>query len=331
MTNIEWYIMTGLILLGFAGSALYAGMETGAYRINRIRLHILAHQNSRSAARLKQLIDHPTILLSTVLIGTNIMHYIGTAGLAVILEAHDFNPWQVILLDSIILTPLLFVFGEVLPKDLFAVHCDRLMYPLAALLDLSKTLFTVTGFIPLIQCLSGFITRQFHHDGQVAALHPRRQMELLVKEGVGYGLISNEQSAIIERVLDLSTRRVKNEMTPWNSVIKIRPDDPPRLLRQLGRHTERSRFPVVDQRDQVMGILHIIDVLMHTPESCPPVHILMSAPCLIDSDCLIPEALNILQRQQQSLAVVINRRREPVGVVTVKDIVEPITGELKNW
>jgi len=331
MTGIEWIIWVGLILLGFTGSALYSGMETGAYRINRIRLHILAHQQHQAAAHLKQIIDHPATLLSTVLIGTNVMNYLGTASLAVILDAHAIQNWQAIVINSTIITPLLFIIGEVLPKDLFAIHSDKLMYPLATLLVWSKKLFTITGMVPLIGFFSGLVTRKLNQEGNIKAFHPRRRMEVLVKESVGYGLISDEQSAIIERVLGLATRRVSDEMIPWNKVIKINQHDSPSIIWEMGENTKRSHFPVIDQKGLPIGIVHIIEILMHPLDQCPPISQLLSEVYTIEEHCPIQEAMSRLRKQGTPLAIVVNTNNKPVGLVTMKDLVEPITGELKNW
>jgi Mg2+/Co2+ transporter CorB len=92
------------MLVGFAGSALYSGMETGAYTLNRVRLQVLADRGQRRALTLRHLLDRPATLLATLLIGNNVTNYMGTAALAVLLEAADFSDFQSILLITAIAT-----------------------------------------------------------------------------------------------------------------------------------------------------------------------------------------------------------------------------------
>ncbi len=320
-----------LALVGFAGSALYSGLETGAYSLNRIRLHVLMHRGDRAANTLHHLISHPTALLTTLLIGNNITNYIGTASMGVILESRGLGDWEVILLNALIVTPILFVVGETLPKDLFAAYSDRLMYRLTPVLVFSGRLFTYTGLTPTIGLFSGILMKAIGRDPRVGAFHPRRQVGLMVREGVGYGLLSQEQSAIVDRVLDLAGRTVQEEMTDWQSVEKIRLHDSPAMIRRLAQRTTHAHVPVLDRNGAVTGILRLNDALAYTAESCPPIGEMMKPAQTVTQSFSVREALSRLQRHIVGLAVVTGTRGEPVGIVTVKDLIEPITGDLSQW
>ncbi len=87
-----------------------------------------------SALILRRMLDNPTTLLTTLLIGNNIANYLGTASLAVILAGYGIGDWRAMLINTVVVTPTLFVFGETLPKDLFSAHADWLMYRLARVL-----------------------------------------------------------------------------------------------------------------------------------------------------------------------------------------------------
>ena len=320
------------MIAGFFGSALYSGLETGTYSLNRVRLQLLAHQGDGPARRLTRLLNNRTALLTTLLIGNNLTNYMGTAGLAVILEHRGFGQWSTILLNTLIVTPLLFVFGETLPKDLFSAHSDRLMYRLAPVLNFSQRLFTWTGFVPIIGRFTALLMQTLGGKGRDAALHPRRQMEALVKEGIGYGLLSQEQSVIVERVLGLARYSVGDQVVPWSNVSTICLSDDPALLWNLARRTGRSRFPVLDKHNQVVGVVDTTEALVHSSDSCIPIPQLMSEPYRLDVNCPLREGLNRLQRRPDTLAIVTRKEgNQPVGIVTIKDLVEPITGELANW
>ena len=331
MTALELTLWMPLMFLGFMGSALFSGLETGAYSLNRVRLQIYHHQHNRAAHILRKNLDRPTQLLTTLLIGNNITNYIGTASLAVILESRGLSDWSTILLNTLIVTPILFVFGETLPKDLFAAFSDRLMYRLADVLEWSRRLFTWTGLVPLIGAFSHGVMVALGQGDKIQPFHPRRQVQALVKEGVGYGLLSDDQSAMVERVLGLGNVHVGDEMVQWDQVITIASDAPPEKIWELADRTSHSRFPVVNAEGDTVGVINVMRALPYGKENCPPIQKLMRPVTTLAQTLPIRRGLSELQHKRAAIAVVVDERSKPVGIVTVKDLVETITGELASW
>jgi putative hemolysin len=322
-----------VMIAGFVLSAVYSGIETGVYSLNRIRMEILADQGRPAARRLRRLMAQPSVLLSTLLIGNNLANYMGTSSLAVLLESGDMGVAQVIVVNLLIATSVLFVFGETIPKDYFAGHSDTATYRFAGFLDWSRRVFLYTGLLPLIVGFSRLVTTAIHGEDSIAAVHPRRQVYQYIREGVGKGLLSDEQSSIVQRVLALSNRRVRDEMVPWPRVINVSVDASAQSLWELADRTSRSRFPVVDADGQVRGILHVLDVLSHDRDACPPVRELMTPAVTLDADASLRAGLRLLQRHHVHMAVVVDGMSpgRPIGIVTPKDLVETITGELTSW
>jgi len=329
-----------IMLLGFAGSAVYSGLETGSYRLNRVRLHLLDHQGHRPARRLRRLFDHPAALLTTLLIGNNMANYLGTAGLGVILDRAQITDVAAVVINTAIVTPVLLIFGEILPKDLFAAHTDRLMYRFSLLLQTSRRLFTAVGLQPLIVWFGDTVGRLVGGRGRPTALHPRRQVGLLLREGVGAGLLSDEQTAIVDRVLGMATRTAADEMTPWRRVLALQVRSersldapaPPRL-RELASQTSRSHLPVLTGSGKVIAVVTVLDALRQESATGPdtPMRAYARKPLLLPKQTPLREALDRLRAAREPIAIVVDARQRPVGVVSVKDLVEPITGELASW
>lgn len=331
-------VWTLLMLTGFALSAVYSGVETGIYSLNRIRLEIMADHGHPAAQRLRRLLAHPNALLSTLLIGNNLVNYMASSSLAVLLESRGLGVAQVITVNVFLAVCVLFVFGETLPKDYFAAHSDTATYRFARFLDWSRRLFLCTGLLPLIASFSRVVTAMIHGSASLGPTHPRRQVFQYLREGVGRGLLSDEQTSIAQRVLALGNRRVSDEMVPWAQVITVPLDAPIASVWELADRTSRSRFPVVDQDGQVRGILHVLDVLTRDRAACPPLRDLMSPAVTIDADASLRAGLRELRQRRAHLAVVTRAvraadgpRPQPVGIVTPKDLVETITGELASW
>ncbi|QQE11471.1 DUF21 domain-containing protein [Planctomycetota bacterium] len=329
---IYWVV---LMLIGFVGSALYSGLETGAYRLNRVMLHIDKQKGNRQAKTIDKLLSNQTTLLSTLLIGNNVTNQLGTASLAVLLSIWGFNDWQSVILNTIIITPILFVFGETLPKDLFAAHADRLVYKLYRVLLISKYLFTWTGLVPTISVFTRALMRVFggKNRGQVFNLkhQPRNYIEVLVKESVGYGLLSDDISDMAGRVLAMSGMTIEQKMVRWHDVVKVKVDDDIQKLWKLADKSRGSRYPVINNTGTVVGILQLDDALIHEQRNCPSIESMMLKPFQLNSDVSIREGLKALQQHRISMGIVCTKAGKPLGIVTIKDLIEPITGQLKAF
>jgi len=319
-----------LSALGVAVCGLFAGLETGVYSLNRVRLHLLSHQGHSSAAVLAKLVSHQGRLLATLLIGTNIATNLATSAMGLIFHQWMHEDWQVIAATVLIETPLLFIFSETLPKDLFAAHADRLVYPFAKPIAVLTWLLTVTGILPLISLISHLTMKALGAPSGEIPFHPRLLVTSLVKEGLGSGLLSDEQSAIVDRVMALAGRTVRDEMVAWEDVMLLLVDDKPTRLWELAERTSHGRLPVMDHGGQVVGVVRVMDALMHEQDHCPTIEQLMHAPLLLDAKMPLRQAMGQLQTEGNALAIVVEED-QPIGIVSIKDLVEPITGELTSW
>jgi len=318
------------MLLGFTGSALFSGMETGCYRINRVRLFVRASQGDRRARLLDKLINQPAALLGTLLIGNNLANYLGTAGLGVILASLKLPVWEAVLINTVLVTAVLFVFGETLPKDLFAAHADRLMYPFARPLAALRWLFTLSLVLPFVVLISR-VAVKLVGGGSGKALTPRKRVAEMVNWGAGLGLLSDEQTEIAQRALAMSTRTIGGEATPWTSVLTVRDTATAQELRQLAQRTPRSSFPVLNAQGKVVGVTDMIDALLLPTQERQPAMAAAKPAVILDARTPIREALARLQREHVGMAIVTGGGQRPVGIVTVKDLVEPLTGEIEHW
>jgi putative hemolysin len=324
-------------LVGIMMSGLFSGLETGVYSLNRVRLHLLTHQENTRAKLLTRLRVRPNALLTTLLIGTNVATNIATHATADLLHRMHFSDLQVIILGVCIITPMLFVFAETLPKDLFSAHADKWVYPFARLILMVRAVCAVILVLPAIEAISWCVMRMLgtHKRADASqAFTPRRQVEVLVKEGVGHGLLSDEQSAMVERVLQLGQRTVGQEMTPWSQTTTVDRNTGIDVLWQLADKSSLSRFPVVEAVDgvtNVVGVVNVLDALRHGRDTCPPISELMRSTLELPPSTPLRPALRTLQNEHAAMAVVVSDAGRPIGVVTIKDLVEPLTGDLAVW
>ena len=326
---VVWWLMA---FAGLCGSALYSGMETGVYQLNRVRLHLLVDAGDRRATLLERMVAYPNRVLGTLLIGNNVVNYLASMGISGLLAAMAYSDWQIVGITALILTPTLFVFGEVLPKDLFRTYTDRLTYLFARSLWVTQTVVRYTGLGPLVDGVSWLLSKALGAPQLgSAALHPRRVVTQLMKEGIDRGLISPYQSEVIDRVLHPTERHVCDAMVPWDATQKVQADKPPEAVWAIADRTTFSRLPLVDPSGRVAGLLSVLDVLRLDVEQCPPLAELARPITHLQPDQPIREALRRLRAEQSAMGLVIDEAGRPLGIVTVKDLVEPITGDLTMW
>lgn len=326
MTSAELAFWAGVMLVGFAGSALFSGMETGCYCLNRVRLHVRATHGERSAKELENMVGNPTTLLSTLLIGNNITNYMGTAGLAVILNASGLSDGQQMLANTLIVTPVLFVVGETLPKDLFSAHADKLMYRLWAVLKAAKIFFTVTLLVPIVWLFSVTLMACMGQRGSAPMFHARRRVGDLVKEGMGLGLLSDAQSEMVERVLSTGATPVSEQMTPWRRVRKLSAGDDLSAVAAHAAQSPASCLPVVDRQGVVVGAVDVLEALAADPTA--GIKDVMRSPLEIAAQTPLRHALGAMRQAGEHWALVIDKAGRPVGVASSRDVLEPITGAL---
>ncbi|MDP7004624.1 MAG: CNNM domain-containing protein [Phycisphaerales bacterium] len=323
----DLYIAIGVAVLGLLLSALYSGLETGIYTINQIRLDVRATSKLSSAVRLLRLVDNPTRILAVLLVCNNIANYLASYGAARILEETSLGPWMAILVNAAVMIPLLFIFGEVLPKDLFRTHSDSWTYRFGVALSISDKLLWWTGVVPLVSCL-GQLARKILGTESSIEPSPRRRFGLLFKEGLEGGVLSDEQITLADRVLGMRSLTVRSEMVPWQRVSCIGLTTSTALRSLSLSNANHTRLPVINENGNVCGVLPVISALLNPEKQTSE---LINKPMFIEADTPVREALHKLRISNKSIAIVTSNSNKPIGVVTLKDLVEPIVGELGAW
>ena len=320
-----WFIVaiSGLLL-----SALCFGLEIGLYTLNRVRLAVRAGRGDRQAVRLDRELADPGRSLTTLLIGNNIANYLGSLGVMALLKSTGLSDTWAIVVDTLILVPVFFIFAETLPKDLFRTHTDRWTYLLSMPLVVARLLLSVIGVVPAVHGIARFFQRVLD-PGAEGPPGARQRMAELLREGVSAGLLSSSQGELLDRAVLLNQSTAGSEMIRWQKVASV-PLSADRTTRELVvRGRAYSRLPVVDRDGRVCGLLHVIDAMLHPASRTEE---LLRPTIEITSSTSTLEALERMREARVQLAIVVaDEARRPVGVVSIKDLVEPLIGPIRDW
>lgn len=220
------------------------------------------------------------------------------------------------------------VFGELFPKNLAIARPE----PVAVALAASTTLYLrVMGWlIRVFDSASNALLRLLRiepvHDVEHSATV--RDLEHIVAESAQSGDLPSELSVLLDRILDFPERDVEHAMVPRSRVDVVRPDDTVGDLR-LRMSTGHSRYPVVSDDEDVLGVVHLQDVLATTAPDDTPVATLLRPPVLVPTSMALPDALRALSGTNQ-LACVLDEYGGLAGVVTVEDLAEELVGEITD-
>jgi len=315
-------VPVAIALVGLGASAVFSGIETGLYTINRVRLAVRAGRGDRRAMQLRSELARPGRTLVTILIGNNIANYLGSLGVAALLLRAELGPASSVAVNTLVLVPLLFIFGEVLPKDLFRAHTDSWSYRWVGVLRAVRRAFTVVGLVPLVEGAGWLIGRALGGRRTIPDSGRVRMAELM-KEGAGAGVLTEAQLGLFDRALTMGQRTVASEMRPWRAVVRLRADASGPALPQVPTGRPFSRMPVVDARGQVVGVLGLLDALLDPKAT---VRALMRPPLILPPTMRALDALTRMRERRVKMAVVAEPSSgRPLGLVTLHDLVEPLS------
>jgi len=317
-----------VLVLSVALAGFFSGSETGFYSLNRIRLRFRLEHGWPGAAQLRKLTDEPELAISTMLVGTNIMVYLATVVCARRLGEMGLGG-RADLYSSLIMPPVLLIFAEIIPKSLYRCRADTLMYKTAGLLGACKAVFfpLLVLLRELVRVLKSFARGGGFERGDVFTTE---KLRFVLSEGTALGVLSSYQQAMANNVLRVKSLNVRRAMVPLERVVMV-PDAASlgELYEALRQH-RFSRIPVYsERRDNIVGVINVIDVM--SAQGRAPVQALTRHCPLLDARLSVAEALYTLQRARQQMAVIVERDGGARGIVTVKDLVEEIVGELRAW
>ena len=331
-------ILILLIVFLVVLSGFFSGAETGIYQLSRLRLRLGIEQKRLSFVMLgKSLRDSPGLLIS-MLIGTNLANYLATSIVTLILLSKVEVEHTAALFATILTAPTLFIFSELIPKNIFFYRADSVMPRVGPLLLAFHKLFTWCGIVPLLK----FISRNFARVTGLPALSEtamavahQPHIKAIFQATQEESFLSPVQTDIINRLANISYLGIKSVMTPINKVRMVELNsDRPALLDKLKKYAF-TRLPVYEGGPaNIVGFINIYDCLS-SPEQFSDLHNFIKPIRKLGADTIVTEAIKVMQSENRKIVLVMRTghagRDRPIGIVTMKDLVEELLGELTEW
>lgn len=321
-----WVVVPALAAVGLFLSAFFSGSETGFYRVTRLRLVLDALAGDPVSRGLLWLANHPARFVATALVGNNLANYmtslaivIGTQRLVDALHAGHGHTAE--LIAPLLLAPVLFVYGELLPKNLFLQAPNRLLRRGGPLFLFCAGLFAPISF--LLWGLSKVLERLVGEaPEQVRLTLARRELRRVLEEGHEAGILHPAQRGLAQGIFAVAHRPVTEFATPLEQLPRARSDMTKQEILRLARCYRVAVVPVESPHADkaLIGYLRVIDLGLSEADEVGPLRQLLAIP----EDTSHVAALMQMQSAKESLARVVSADGRILGIVTTDRLREPL-------
>lgn len=301
-------------------SAFFSGSETGFYRLNRIRLIFDARLGDRVAGMLLWLTNHPTLFVGAILVGNNLANYLTSFAIVSLVSQSPYATRWGELGVTILLSPIVFVYAELLPKSIFFRAPNRLIRIGGPLMLLCVVLFSplaalLWGVGWLMQQWIGETPLQFQ---QSVARHELQQM---LQEGHDEGLLMAAQQRLSRNLFGVASRPVAGFCTPAHRLLEAQMHDPKEELLEQAAQRGLAAAPVrSNDSDRWQGYVRVVDLYL---DDSPTIERVRPIPQVLARDTHL-EALMQLQECDEEIAEVLDANGEVVGLVYTVDLITPL-------
>jgi putative hemolysin len=327
MWSIGTIIYLVLVAVCLLLSAFFCGSETAFFSLQRHRLEHAVSTNVRGAGLVARLIQRPENLLSTILLGTNLVNT-AAAALATAL-AIKYWPEHGVLIATVVMTVIILVFCETTPKTIAAQHSQRLSITFGRPIEWFSWIFT--PFVVALSWIASGFSKLIGGSPVSRSLASEEAIRTMISVGHKEGEVEESEARMLHRVFDFGDRPVREVMVPRPEVVCIEQGSKVRDFFTLYAQSPLSRFPVYQENmDNVIGILPIKDVLMGLAKGT--IHEDSVVDDLIRPAYFTPETKRIaelfveMRDRNYHMCVVVDEFGGTAGIASLTRLVEEIVG-----
>jgi CBS domain containing-hemolysin-like protein len=324
------WLSIGLITSAFACVMLFSGLETGGYLLNRIRLRSRVRQGELAARRLQYSLRDAHRFIFTVLIGHNIASYLISREVTRLYSGAGLQaggdllfgviPWNAETAATLTLMLPLFLFGELIPKNIFRHHADTLMYRCSAFLRLVQWLLSpATAFLKaLFNLLTGGRGRREEIGGVSLSLQGLREY---FAEDTHRAALSAHQHGMIDNLVTMHRTPAQQVMKPSATMVQVSEKASVRQVLDLMRTRDVDQVAVHHgPARSITGFINLFDLMDPALSPDDPVKPLLHKTVRVTADMPLTRAFRLLRKRGEQTAVVVDRSVRVVGLLHIRDI-----------
>lgn len=316
------------IVLMILLSAFFSSAETAMTTVNRIRIQALIEQGDKRAIILDKVISNSSKMLSTILIGNNIVN-ISASSLMTTLTIQVLGNVYVGAATGV-LTLIILLFGEITPKTLASLHAEKIALSYAKIIYFLTVILTPVVFI--VGKLGNGVMYLLRVDPNAKA-NPMTEHELrtLVNVSQEDGVIEREEKQMIYNVFDFGDSAAKDVMIPRIDMTFVDINSTYDELMEIFREDMHTRFPVYEETtDNIVGIINIKDLILYPKNQEFSIQKILREPYFTYEYKRTADLMVEMRKASVNLAIVLDEYGSTAGLVTLEDLLEEIVGEIRD-
>ena len=319
--------MLWLATLCLVATMFFSAAEMAFIAANRPRLRHLAEQGSATAAAYLEAFRHPERVLSTAMMGVTVAHIVAASAMTWSLLPALGGLAPVVV--TLVLTPVMLVFGEIIPKAVARAWATSLILRLYR--PLIWTSVVLMPFVAFANLVVGLTLRLYGvRQADTRAFVSREELKALLQMEPGEAEVTTQEAELIDNIFDLGDTTVREVMVPLVEVAMLPDSASPQDAIALIQERGFSRLPIYRQREtNIVGIVAAMDLLSRGAEAAT-LDELKRPPYYVPETKRIDDLLREMQRSRAHMAVVVDEYGGSTGVVTLEDILEQIVGEIHD-
>ncbi len=321
---IQLIIIFILILL----SAFFSSAETALTTANKVRLRSLEEAGNKSAAVVNKILSNYNKMLSTILIGNNIVN-ISASSLTTVFASKVFGSYAVGIATGL-LTIIVLLFGEIVPKTWAMLNADKISLVYSRIIY--GLMMLLTPVIFLINKLSNGIMRLLHIDpNKKTALMTENELKTYVDVSHEDGVIESEEREMIYNVFDFSDALAKDIMIPRIHMVTVNVTARYDELFNTFRECMYTRIPVYkEDKDNIIGLVNIKDFILVTDKANFSIEKIMRSAHYTYEYKKSADLMLEMRQKTTNVAFVLNEYGSTIGMITLEDLLEEIVGEIRD-
>ena len=319
--------MLWLATLCLVATMFFSAAEMAFIAANRPRLRHLAEQGSATAAAYLEAFRHPERVLSTAMMGVTVAHIVAASA----------TTWSLLptlgglapVVVTLILTPVMLVFGEIIPKAVARAWATSLILRLYR--PLIWTSVVLMPFVAFANLVVGLTLRLYGvRQADTRAFVSREELKALLQMEPGEAEVTTQEAELIDNIFDLGDTTVREVLVPLVEVTMLPDSASPQEAIALIQARGFSRLPIYGLRESnIVGVVAAMDLLSRGAEVAT-LDELKRPPYYVPETKRIDDLLREMQRARTHMAVVVDEYGGSIGVVTLEDILEQIVGEIQD-
>lgn len=312
-----------VILIMF--SAFFSASETAFTKANMLRLRSYADEKKKGARRAIYICEHSDKALSTILVGNNLVNIASTTICAYLFSKFIVNPTLSNLMNTVIMTIIILIFGEILPKSISKAYPDKVALKFSVFLYFLMKVLTPISF--LFGLLQKVVTRKNKNDAPTVT---EDELESIIDTMNEEGVIDNDEADILQGAIDIKTKTVGDIMTPRVDIVAISIDDSLETVKDLFIEHQFSRMPVYENdKDNIVGILNQKDFMIkYLKNEKIVISDIMTEPSFVTETMKVDDVIRLMQKEKKHLAIVLDEYGGTSGIVSMEDAIEEVVGEI---